>query len=278
MAEIGALIDGKYKILEEIGHGGMSTVYLAMDQSLHKQWAVKEVRREYIIDPVTNERKETEEIRKKNDAYIRSILAEANLIKTLDHPAIPRIVNIINDKDILYIVMDYIDGESLDKVLKNAQGPLHEDDVMDWAAQVCDVLTYLHTHNPPVMYMDMKPANLMLKSNGFISIIDFGIAFECTAEALENYHRKGGWTKGYAPPEQLDGKKPKPQMDIYALGMTMYHLLTNEYPPTEASASYVSVRQKNPRLSDGVDMTIRKCVEPLPENRYRNCEELKECS
>ena len=159
MAEIGSVIDGKYEILREIGKGGMSVVYLAMDTHLNKQWAVKEIRKKGNG--------------KNDEVIVNSLLAEANLMKRLDHPALPRIVDIIDNGITIYVVMDYIEGESLDKVLKE-HGAQPEELVVGWAKQLCDALTYLHSQKPPIIYRDMKPANVMLKPEGNVKIIDFG--------------------------------------------------------------------------------------------------------
>ena len=161
MTQIGAVIDGKYEILKEIGRGGMSIVYLAMDKRLNKQWAVKEIKRKGNG--------------KNDEIVVNSLLAEANLMKRLDHPALPRIVDIIENGVTIYVVMDYIEGESLDKIL-NEYGAQPEELVVGWAKQLCDALGYLHSQKPPIIYRDMKPANVMLKPEGNIKIIDFGIA------------------------------------------------------------------------------------------------------
>ena len=254
MTEVGTVVAGKYEILKEVGHGGMSTVYLAMDTHLNRNWAVKEVRKTG---------------KTKNDEIIEnSILVEANLIKRLDHPALPRIVDIIDNGSTIYIVMDFIEGESLDKILAEF-GAQPEEKVIEWAMQVCDVFNYLHSQKPPIIYRDMKPANLMLKPNGNICIIDFGIAREYKEENLADTKVLG--TKGYAPPEQYNGQTD-PRSDIYALGMTMHHLLTGVDPT--GGEQYAPVRQWNPELSEGIEAIINKCVEPAAENRYQNCSDL----
>lgn len=212
MAEIGTVLEGKYEILREIGRGGMSVVYLAMDTHLNKQWAVKEIRKRGNG--------------KKDEIVVNSLLAEANLMKGLDHPALPRIVDIIDHGSTIFVVMDYIEGESLDKILK-AEGVQAEDVVITWAKQLCDALSYLHTQTPPIIYRDMKPANVMLKPEGNVKIIDFGIAREYKEQNLTDTTVLG--TKGYAPPEQYSGQTDA-RSDIYALGMTMHHLLTGIDP------------------------------------------------
>ena len=254
MTEIGTVIDGKYEILREIGRGGMSVVYLAMDTHLNKQWAVKEIRKRGSG--------------RNDEIVVNSLLAEANLMKRLDHPALPRIVDIIDNGVTIYVVMDYIEGESLDKIL-NEYGAQPEDKVVAWAMQIADALSYLHAQKPPIIYRDMKPANVMLKPEGNIKIIDFGIAREYKEQNLADTTVLG--TKGYAPPEQYSGQTD-PRSDIFALGMTMHHLLTGIDP--RHGDGYVPVRQWNPEVSEGVEAIIDKCVQPASENRYQNCADL----
>ena len=254
MTNIGTVIDGKYEILKEIGHGGMSVVYLAMDKRLNKQWAVKEIRKKGSG--------------KNDEVVVNSLLAEANMMKRLDHPSLPRIVDIIDNGVTIYVVMDYIEGESLDKIL-NEYGAQPEDMVIGWAKQLCDALSYLHSQKPSIIYRDMKPANVMLKPEGNIKIIDFGIAREYKEQNLADTTVLG--TKGYAPPEQYSGQTD-PRSDIFALGMTMHHLLTGVDPRN--GEPYASVRQWNPELSEGIEIIIDKCVEPAAENRYQNCADL----
>ncbi len=254
MAEVGSVIDGKYEILTEIGRGGMSVVYLAMDTHLNKQWAVKEIRKKGSG--------------KSDEIVVNSLLAEANLMKRLDHPSLPRIVDIIDNGVTIYVVMDYIEGESLDKIL-NEYGAQPENLVIGWAKQLCDALSYLHLQKPPIIYRDMKPANIMLKPEGNIKIIDFGIAREYKELSLADTTVLG--TKGYAPPEQYSGQTDA-RSDIFALGMTMHHLLTGIDPRT--GEAYAPVRMWNPELSEGIELIIGKCVEPAAENRYQNCSDL----
>lgn len=267
MATIGTVIEGKYEILREIGKGGMSVVYLAMDTHLNKQWAVKEIRKKGDS--------------KNDEIVINSLLAEANLMKRLDHSALPRIVDIIDDKSTIFVVMDYIEGKSLDKILDDS-GPQPEELVVGWAKQLCDVLSYLHTQQPPIIYRDMKPANIMLKPEGNVKLIDLGIAGEENGQIIDLgitkvdkkqklLNQKGLGTKGYAPQEQSKGQTDA-RSDIFALGMTMHHLLTGIDP--RKGEKYVPVRMWNPELSRSIELIIHKCVEPDPENRYQNCKEL----
>lgn len=252
MTEIGTVLEGKYEIVKEIGRGGMSVVYLATDMRLRKNWAVKEILKKG---------------RDKNDEIaVNSLLTEAHLMKKFNHPALPRIVDIIDNGTTIYVVMDYIEGQSLDVVLKE-YGVQSEENVIKWAKQICDALSYLHSQKPPVIYRDMKPSNLML-DDGNIKIIDFGIAREYKEENLADTKVLG--TEGFASPEAFVGQTDA-RSDIFSLGMTMHNLLTGVYPK---GIPYAPVRNYVPELSEGIELIIDKCVEPAAENRYQSCADL----
>ena len=257
MAQVGQIIDGKYEILKEVGKGGMSRVYLAMDQRLNKQWAVKEIQKRG---------------RDENNEYvIQSAIAEANLIKSLDHPSIVRITDIIENEDVIYIVEDYIEGETLASILRR-EGAQPQERVIEWAIQLCEALQYLHSRKPAIIYRDMKPGNVMLRPEGSIKIIDFGIAREYKDENLEDTTCLG--TKGYAAPEQFGGKgQTDARTDIYCLGATLYHLLTGKNPAQPPYEMY-PIRYWNAELSAGLEAIILKCTKNNPIDRYDSCEEL----
>ena len=263
MAAIGSIIANKYEVVRLIGEGGMSQVYLAMDTKLNKQWAIKEIK------PV-KDLAQQEIIR-------QSLVTETNMIKQFDHPALPRITDLINENNTLYVVMDYIEGESLIRVLTE-QGPQSQEDVIEWGKQLCDALDYLHTRVPPVIYRDMKPGNIMLKPDGTVKIIDFGIAREYREEAtgekgkLDDTTMLG--TKGYAAPEQFGGfGQTDARTDVYCLGATMYHLLTGKSP---AEPPYIMhpIRQIDPSFSPGLEKIITKATQQNPDNRYDTCAEM----
>jgi serine/threonine-protein kinase len=257
VTKIGDIIDGKYEILKKIGQGGMSIVFLAMDKRLNKQWAVKEIRKEANG--------------KHNEVIVQSLLAEANLMKRLDHPSLPRIVDIIDNGDTIYVVMDYIEGEPMDKIIFE-YGAQPQDRVIEWAKQICDVLQYLHLQKPAIIYRDMKPANIMLKPDGNLKVIDFGIAREYKEQNLADTISLG--TKGYAAPEQFGGKgQTDARTDIYCLGVTLYHLLTGKNP-CEPPYELYPIRYWNASLSGGLERIIQKCTQLNPEDRYQNCTEL----
>lgn len=257
MARIGTVIDNKYEILKEIGKGGMSTVYLAMDKRLNKQWAVKELRR---IPGNEN-----------NKILVKSLIIEANMMKKLDHPSLPRVVDIIDNGQTIYVIMDYIEGESLKTVL-SVSGAQSQKKVVEWAKELCEVLRYLHSQKPPIIYRDMKPSNIMLKPEGNLKLIDFGIAREYKQDNLADTVSLG--TRGYAAPEQFGGKgQTDARTDIYCLGVTLYHLITGQNP-TEPPYEIYPIRHWNASLSSGLEAIISKCTQLNPEDRYQDCDEL----
>lgn len=257
MAEVGTVVEGKYEILKLIGRGGMSKVYLAMDKNLNKQWAIKEIQKEAR--------------NKNNEVVVQSAIAEANMMKKLDHPCLPRIVDIINHDNVIYVVMDYIEGEPLSRIL-NQNGAQPQEAVLQWAESLCGVLDYLHNQNPPIIYRDMKPANIMLQPNGNIKLIDFGIAREYKEQNLEDTVCLG--TKGYAAPEQFGGRgQTDRRTDVYCLGVTLYHLLTGMNPCDPPYEIY-PIRHWNPTLSAGLENIIIKCTQLNPEDRFDSCAEL----
>lgn len=257
MLEIGTLIDGKYKILNEIGHGGMSTVYLAINEKANKPWAVKEVRKSC--------RKDFQMIR-------QSLLMEVELLKKLKHPNLPSIVDVIDEKENILIVMDYIEGNTLEKVLAE-QGAQKQETVIEWAIQLCDVLDYLHTRNPAVIYRDMKPSNVMLKSDGSVILIDFGTAREYKERNVADTTCLG--TQGYAAPEQFGNMgQTDARTDIYCLGATMYHLVTG-HNPSEPPYEMYPITHWKPELSTGLEQILLKCTCKNPNDRYQSARELK---
>ena len=256
MLEIGSIIDGKYKILNKIGQGGMNVVYLAMNERANKQWAIKEVRKDGVKD---------------YDVVRQGLIAETDILKRLNHPHLPSIIDVIDRDDTFLIVMDYIEGKSLDHWLKK-DGAQPQEKVVEWAKQICDVLGYLHSRKPPIIYRDLKPANVMLKPDGQIMIIDFGTAREFKETSIEDTSCLG--TQGYAAPEQYGGHgQTDARTDIYTLGATMYHLLTGHNPSLPPYEMY-PIRRWNPALSSGLEKIVLKCTQRNPNDRYQNCAEL----
>lgn len=253
MAKIGnEIIDSKYEILKLLNTGGMnSAIYLALDKKLNRQWAIKKVR-------------------KSSSQTTSMLMAEASIMKNLDHPMLPRIVGIEEDPKFFYIIMDFVQGENL-KTVVTSSGPQAQDTVVSWGVKLCDVLTYLHGKG--IVYRDMKPANIMLSPDGNIKLIDFGIAREYKENASEDTTALG--TEGYAAPEQYEGKgQTDARTDVYGMGITLFQLLTG-VNPSSYQENIFSIRLQNPNLSSGLDKIILKCTNKDPKKRYQSTEELK---
>lgn len=243
MLAIGQVIDGKYKVLEQIGKGGMSHVYLVLNEKVNKTWALKEVAKDG--------------------------LENFKILKKLHHPNLPSVVDVIEQEESILIVMDYIEGVTLNKVLKK-EGAQPQTKVIKWAKQLCKVLNYLHSKN--IIYRDLKPANIILKPDGAIALIDFGTAREFKGYKTEDTTCLG--TRGYAAPEQYGGKgETDARTDIYSLGVTLYHLVTG-HNPSKPPYEMKPIRQWNEKLSTGLEAVIIKCTKNNPNERYRSCEEM----
>lgn len=256
MLEIGSLVDGKYKILSKVGQGGMSVVYMAINEKANKTWAVKEVRKDGVLD---------------FEAVKQGLVAETDILKKLSHPNLPSIIDVIDNDDSFIIIMDYIQGNSLNKALKE-YGAQPQEYVIEWAKQLCDVLVYLHSRKPPIIYRDMKPSNIMLKPDGNVTLIDFGTAREFKEKNLADTTCLG--TVGYAAPEQFGGMgQTDARTDIYCLGATLYHLVTG-CNPSEPPYEMKPIREINPSLSSGLERIILKCTQRNPEDRYQSAAEL----
>lgn len=256
MLEIGSIVDGKYKVLNKIGQGGMSVVYLAMNERANKQWAIKEVRKDGVKD---------------FDIVKQGLVVETDMLKKLNHSYLPSIVDVIDQTDNFLIVMDYIEGNPLSQKIEE-YGAQPQELVIKWAKQLCDVLGYLHTRKPAIIYRDMKPANVMLKPDGNITLIDFGTAREYKDRNIADTTCLG--TVGYAAPEQFGGQgQTDARTDIYCLGATLYHLVTG-MNPSEPPYEMKPIRQINPILSNGLEKIILKCTQRNPDDRYQSCSEL----
>lgn len=261
MGSVGQVVANRYRICAEVGHGGMSTVYLAVDTKLNKRWALKEISN--ILDP------------EQRALVIESLTNEANLLKGVSHPAIPRIVDLFQDHGMLYVLMDYVEGRTLSSVLAK-EGPQSENRVVDWAIQLCDILDYLHRRNPRIIYRDVKPSNIMLTQEGAIRLIDFGIAREIPDDKTDRRKLHGDprplGTPGFGAPEQFeeDGTIDD-RTDVYALGVTMFYLLTGINPRTQ---KMVPIRKINDEFSQSLEEIITKATQAKPEKRYDNCAEM----
>lgn len=256
----GTLLVDRYKIVKRIGGGGMGSVYMAEDQNLaNRPVAVKE-----MIEMFADESSRLK--------AIEDFKRESELLAQLDHPSIPTIYQYFFDKERgrYYLVMKYIDGGDLAARQRVAGGRVDELTVTKWAVETCDVLDYIHSQSPPIIYRDLKPANLMIDSRtNRIMLVDFGIA-RFVAATQKGVTAIG--TMGYAPPELFAGNVEK-RSDIYSLGATMFHLLTGQDPQDNPLLIFDFGKNPKPRqivpdISPEMEEMICRSVEHKPENRF----------
>ena len=250
MLRPGTLIGGTYKILNIIGKGGTSVVYLAINEKANKPWAVKELAREEFRDLEADKK-------------------EIALMKRLKNPHLPSIVDVLEEEGRLLIVMDYVEGQTLEALIRE-EGARPVAQVLDWAGQLCEVLSYLHGQEPPVIYRDMKPANVMLRPDGTIVLIDLGAAREFRPDRQNDTVALG--TCGYAAPEQYEEEEQSDaRTDIYCMGVMLFQLLTGEGPHR-----LQPVRAVRPEVPGGLETIVERCVQADKERRYQSAEELKD--
>lgn len=261
----GDIIAGRYRIMRWLGGGGMGAVYLAADLRLvGRQVAVKQL----IPDPGAS----PAELAQAEQQF----RAEATLLAALDHPNLPKVYDCFTEAGQSYLVLEFVDGETLEAILGRTAGGLPEASVLAWAAQLCDVLTYLHSCQPPIIFRDLKPGNIMIDRHGAVKLIDFGIARLFKPGKRTDTLRMG--TMGYAPPEQYAGQgQTDVRSDIYSLGATLHHLLTGrdpaQYPPF--SFNTAPVRGLNPAVSSRVEAAVMKALAYNPADRFQSVAEMK---
>lgn len=256
--EVGdVVLNGRYEVTKIVHTSGMSNVYLVSDSNLNKLWCLKEI-------------KKSESGKNKVEYY--SLLQEANIMKGLNHSGIPRIVTIEEDGDSLFIIMDYVDGVSIKSWIQKKQR-IKQDVVVTWMRQICQVMIYLHNRPQPIFYRDMKPDNVMIQSDGNIKVLDFGISVVIKEPGQKIVKALG--TKGYAAPEQSKSGMPCDlRSDIYAMGKTMYYMLTGLNPSRIPKDKIRPVRDIDSSISVGIEKIVDKCTQEDPNDRYQSCEEL----
>lgn len=255
----GSYLLDHYKILNQIGRGGMSTVYLAYDELRDKSVAVKVASNANIMS---------------FDSIVQSLNAEVDILKRLVHPYLPRIYDVIEKSNMMVIIMDFIEGRPLQSII-NECGALPEDQVVKIGKQLCEALKYIHSLVPPIIYRDMKPSNIMVRPNGDIMLIDFGSAKEYDSHATSDTVCLG--TMGYAAPEQFGGMgQSDARTDIYGLGVTLYHAVTG-FNPAEPPYEIRPIRDTNPALSRELEFIISKSTQRDPDERFQTVDEMLYC-
>lgn len=264
----GAILQHRYRVVRQLGKGGMGAVYEAVDSRLEATVAIKEAF--------------------STDARLRKQFEhEARLLAQLHHPALPRVTDYFSEGDRVFLVMQFIAGDDLAEMIARQPGPLPRKTVIAWADQLLDALIYLHTRERQIVHRDIKPHNLKLTEDGKIALLDFGLAkTDAETSAVNSSNSVFGFTRRYSPPEQMQDQGTSPQSDIYALGATLYHLLTGVKPP-DALVRTAAIAKSEPdplhvakevHAALGAEITaiLLKAMELNPMRRFGDANEFRQ--
>jgi S-DNA-T family DNA segregation ATPase FtsK/SpoIIIE len=209
-----SLLQGRYRVVRQLGAGGMGAVYEAVDERLSRTVALKEALTEA-------------------DEMLRAFEREARLLANLRHPALPTVSDYFSEGDKRYLVMEFVHGNDLSQILRAQEKPFEASQVARWADELLDALVYLHGHEPPIIHRDIKPANLKLSASGSVILLDFGLAKGLAGQMPSATLSQSllGYSPNYASLEQIQGERTTPRSDLYSFAATLYHLLTNIKPP-----------------------------------------------
>ena len=255
----GYLLNERYRILKVIGKGGMGTVYRAEHVRLDKILAVKEISAQNGNDE--------DEL-----AFLDSCEQEARFLVKLNHPNLPEVTDAFVDHDRFFLVMEYIEGATLDHRLRGAgKAGLPIGQILEWGIQIADVLAYLHSQRPPIIFRDLKPANVMIQPDSLIKLIDFGIARRFQPGASKDTSLLG--SVGYSPPEQFGKHQTDHRSDIFSFGATLHHLLTGK-DPSHTPFKFDSVAKHNPNVPEALSTLIERCVRLEASERPTNIHEV----
>ncbi|MCX6067625.1 MAG: protein kinase [Chloroflexi bacterium] len=258
--EQGLLLNGRYRIVDILGQGGMGSVYRALDENLGLEVAVKE-------NLFTT------------DEYSRQFRLEAVILAGLRHQHLPRVTDhFVMDAHGQYLVMDYIEGEDLRQRMERL-GTIPEEDAILIGAAVCDALAYLHTRKPPVLHRDIKPGNIKITPDGQVFLVDFGLAKLVQGSQTTTTGARA-MTPGYSPPEQYGTARTDPRSDIYSLGATLYAALTGVIPEDGLArvmdnVQLTPIRKHNTKVSRRLSTAIEKAMEAYPDDRYQVADEFR---
>ncbi len=262
------LLQNRYRIVRLLGRGGMGAVYEALDQRLDITVALKET-----LSSEESMRKQFER--------------EARMLADMQHPALPRVSDHFVEGSRAFLVMQFIGGVDLAKIIAQQPGPFPRDQVIAWADQLLDALIYLHSRDRQVIHRDIKPHNLKLTATGQIALLDFGLAkAQASDPSVTASQAFFGYTRHYAPLEQIQDQRTDPRSDIYALGATLYHLLTGIKPPDAMvrAAAVVNggadplrpANQIHEAVGPEIAAILNRALAQKPEERYANANEFRE--
>ena len=261
----GAMLRQRYFIDHKLAQGGHSAVYLARDTLDDGIFvALKEMR-------------ETQQTTEERDTAINSFMREERMLAALNHPSLARVRDIFVEGGHHYLVMEYVPGYTLEDEMMALQHPIEWRRTVEWGLTLCDVLAYLHQQQPPIVYRDLKPPNIMLTPDGQIKLIDFGIARWFYSARSRDTTQLG--TDGYAPPEQYAGRS-EPRSDLYALGATLYHLMTGRVPESAPQRMngqpLTALRAHVAAIPESVERIIQQAMSLGPADRFVSSEKMGE--
>jgi len=260
MLPANALVANRYLIRQKVGQGGMAAVYDAIDTRTQRRVALKEMSDSALSDPQERPR------------ILAQFQQEAQMLANLHHPNLPKVTDVFEFNGKQYLAMDFVDGTPLDELLERNRQPFSEAQVSQWAAELCDVLGYLHSQKPPIIFRDLKPGNIMIEHMGHVKLIDFGIARVFKPGQSRDTMSLG--TLGYAAPEQMGSAQSDARTDVYALGVTLYELVTG-YDPSRSPLSLPPLRQVNAYISPQLEQVITRAIEPDRSRRWQNMSEMR---
>src|SRR3989440_4850906 len=254
------LLKGRYQLENRIGQGGMGAVYKAIDTSFNNRpVAIKEMSRTGLTPSRLQDAEE---------AFQR----EANLLSGLLHRNLPRIYEHFTEDERSYLVMDFIKGQTLEDYLEQqGGGPLPLEQVLEWGKELCDVLSYLHKQQPPIIFRDLKPSNVMIDESGHIFLIDFGIAR--LFKPGQSHDTVALGSPGYAAPEQYGKAQSTPRSDLYSLGALIHCLLTGD-DPSERPFFFRPASQANPAVPHALEALLQRMLEMDAERRPASAQEV----
>ena len=263
----GTVLQNRYRVSRPLGKGGMGAVYEAVDLRLETKVALK-----HAFSADARLRRQFEQ--------------EARLLAQLHHPALPRVTDYFTEGDRVFLVMQFIAGDDLSEILAKQPGPLPRNKVISWADQLLDALIYLHTCDRQIVHRDIKPHNLKLMGSGRIALLDFGLAKADSDSSATGSGSVFGFTRRYSPPEQMRDQGTSPRSDIYALGATLYHLLTGVKPPDALSRAksvdksnhdpLIPANEIHPAVGFEIASILRKAMALNAEHRFGNANEFRE--
>lgn len=255
------VLQGRYELQKKLGQGGMGSVYLAGDRRLSTaRWAVKEMSDALVTSPL--------ERQSASDAFKH----EAELLARLSHPNLPRVTDHFSEDGKNYLVMEFVPGETLLDYVQRSGLPRPLPEVRELAGQICAVLAYLHRQQPPVIFRDLKPANVMLTPEGQLKLVDFGIARIFKQGQARDTQAYG--TMGYSAPEQYGRGQTDARSDIYSLGVLLHQLLTG-HDPASTPFRLPAASQLNPAVPEHVSAALARATDNDPERRFASVEELR---